>query len=149
MEYDILDSRTVSSGSLSLTHDGVKDLKSTKGWVLFLAIVGIVMTGLMVLLAIFTIFMGAMMEEQTGVPVWVLSLVYILSAGISIIPIVFMLKFSKFAKQAYDQNDNKAFNNAVKGLKSLFKSVGIITICSISVYVIAIFVIIISVILAN
>jgi hypothetical protein len=140
MEYDILDDKTVNAGNLSLSSDGVKDLKTGRGWAMFVAIVGIIGTGFMVIAAFIMFAMGSAMNSQMGFPGAILGVVYLVLAGINLIPIIFCMKFASKAGIACDQNDNTAFNLAIRNLRTMFKSTGIIVIAVLSLYIVGIIV---------
>lgn len=140
MEYDILDDRTVNAGNLSLSNEGVKDLKTGRGWAMFMAIMGIIMMAFIFIAAIIMFVMGSAMKSHMGVSGALFGLIYIVLGGVNLIPIIFLFKFAQKAGIACNQNDSSAFNLAIKNLGSMFKSTGIITISIIGLYIIGIIV---------
>lgn len=138
MEYDILDDKAVNVGNLSLNNEGVNYLKNSRGWAMFIGIVGIIGAGFMLIMAIVMFVLGSAMSRETGMPGAVLGLIYLVMAGVNVAPIVFIMKFAQSAKKACQQFDNGAFNMAIKNLRGMFKSTGIVIISVIGLYIIAI-----------
>jgi hypothetical protein len=141
MENKTLDESTVSNSYLNLDDEGQKFLKEGRGWAMFLAILGFIGMGFMLIGAIFMFAMGGMLGSELGFPGGLLGLLYLVIAGIYIIPLIFMFKFAQKAGNACETNDNNVFKEAIKNLRSFFKSSGIMIICFFAIYIIAIIVI--------
>ena len=142
MEYDILDEKTINTGGLSLSEEGKNHLNNGRSWALFLAIMGYISMGIMFIVAIFMFVAGSFMGNRLGMPSGVLGLVYLVLAAVYVVPLIYLTKFIRQAGVACKQNDNGAFNFAIKNLRMLFKSMGILTIVLIATYFVAIFVMI-------
>lgn len=110
-------------------------LESAK-WGKFLAIVGYVFMGLMVLFAFVILFGMSELSKATGTkfPSMLLGLFYLLFTGINFIPITYLYRFSTEAKQAVESNDEEQYTSAFGNLKSLLKFTGIFTIVVLSLY---------------
>ncbi len=110
-------------------------LESAK-WGKFLAIVGYVFLGLMVLIAFVIMFGMTELTKATGTkfPSMLLGLFYLLFTGINFIPITYLYRFSTEAKQAVEKNDEEQYTSAFGNLKSLLKFTGIFTIVVLSLY---------------
>ncbi len=110
-------------------------LESAK-WGKFLAIVGYVFMGLMVLFAFVIMFGMSELSKATGTkfPSMLLGLFYLLFTGINFIPITYLYRFSTEAKQAVENNDEEQYTSAFGNLKSLLKFTGIFTIVVLSLY---------------
>ena len=114
-------------------------LMEASKWGHFLAIVGYVMMGLLVLLAIVMMFAMSVVSEvaHTKFPLWMLGLVYILLAGIYYIPITYLYKFSSQMQKAIQMQNEDLLTSGFQNLKSLFKFMGIFTIVMLAIYVLA------------
>ncbi len=143
MEYDVLDSKTAESGNLELNNGGKRSLKQCRGWAWFLAILGFIGTGFVLLAAIIMFAFGGRMAEGSGFHGGWLGLLYLAILALNIMPLIFLAKFAHKAGLACTQNDNGAFNEAIKNLGALFKSLGIVTIIFIVLYIIAIIIMVV------
>lgn len=141
MENSTLDLNTTNS-ELQLDENGVKYLKEGRGWAMFLAILGFIGMGFMVIAALVMFVAGSFVGSQTGMPVGLFGFLYLVIAGIYIIPILFLFKFSQKASVACNENSGSALNEAIKNLRSHFKSAGIAVISLIGIYFIVIIVVI-------
>lgn len=111
-------------------------IKETAKWGKFLAIVGYVVMGLLVLLAIAVMLGMSALSKTTGhniFSVWI-GMIYILLAGVYYVPITYLYRFSVRAAQAVENNDEEEYTAAFENLKSLFKFLGIFTIVMFAIY---------------
>lgn len=111
-------------------------LKETAQWGKFLAIVGYVCMGLLVLVALVMMFGLSQLMKGAGnkFPMFWVGLIYILLAAINYIPVTYLYRFSVQVKQAVADNNEDAYNTAFQNLKSLFKFLGIFTIVALAIY---------------
>jgi len=111
-------------------------LMETAKWGKFLAIVGYVVMGLLVLLAIVMMFAMSVVSQfaQSKFPLWMLGLVYILLAGIYYIPVTYLYKFSVQMQKAIQMQNEGLLTSGFQNLKSLFKFMGIFTIVMLALY---------------
>jgi len=111
-------------------------LMEASKWGQFLAIVGYVIMGLLVLVAIVMMFAMSVVSQvaQSKFPLWILGLVYILLAGNYYIPITYLYKFSVQMKQAIQLQNEGLLTSGFQNLKSLFKFMGIFTIVMLALY---------------
>ena len=119
-------------------------LKEAAKWANFLAILGFVGIGLMVLLGVFVSFVFGAMDgfgggsnpySGLGISGGMLGLFYIVIALFYFFPVLYMYKFSRKMKSALYSNDTGELTESFKNLKSLFKFMGILAIVIISLYV--------------
>jgi hypothetical protein len=114
-------------------------LKETAKWAKFLAIVGFVLTGFIVLFAIFAgTLMGslsAMSPEFRMFPTAGLSFAYLFFAAIYFIPCLFLFQFAQKVKLALTEADSNLLADSLGRLKSFFLFVGIMTLIMVSFYV--------------
>lgn len=111
-------------------------LKESAKWGKFLAIVGYVGIGLMVLLSIFVMigFSIASQLADTGFPMGLFGFVYLVIAAIYYFPVTYLYKFSIQMRNGLNANDQLTITDGFKNLKSLFKFMGIFTIVVLSLY---------------
>lgn len=120
-------------------------------WGKFLAIVGFIVIGLMIVASVFMMFAfsrlasydeygnatGAAYGQAMG---GMLGVLYLFFAGIYIYPTWTLYKYSTCIKRALVNKEQQEFNDAFRYLKSTFKFMGILMIIILSIYaLIAIF----------
>ena len=125
-------------------------------WAKFLAIVGFVMCGLIVVIAVFADSIVALISnpyndgysssarlaEGTGVFVAVF---YIGFAIVFFFPYLFLLRFANRMRSALNTNDQLTLNSSFQNLKIMFRYVGILTIVLLSFYALAILMMIVTI----
>ncbi|MBN2635708.1 MAG: hypothetical protein JXR61_05515 [Prolixibacteraceae bacterium] len=134
MENSTLDEKTVETKGLVLNEEGIKFLKEGRGWALFMAILGFIGMAFMLIGAIAMFVMGSFIGSQTGFPGALMGLLYLVIGAAYSLPVIYLAKFSNKAGQACDFSDQEAFNQAIKDLRSHFKSAGIAIISIIALY---------------
>ena len=148
-EYVTSSSEVTSSESPQLTPEAISYLLTAAKWGKFLAILGFISLGFLLLAGLFMGFIFSLMESHmnsfngTGMllpPVW-LSIIYILISVISFIPVYFLNAFSNRVTRSARNNDTDSMTRAFRQLKNLFVFAGVYTIVMIVVYVIVIIVI--------
>lgn len=136
MEYNVLDEKTVQSEDLVLNQDGKDDLQSGRKWALFILILGYISCGFLVLAALVMFVMGSTMNSTLGFNGGLIGLLYLVIGGIYVIPLIYLTKFIQKSALACNQNDSNALGLAIKNLKMTFKSIGIMTIVLIGLYIV-------------
>jgi hypothetical protein len=111
-------------------------LLETSKWGKFLAIVGYVGMGILILLAIFMTLGLSRINQVSGgaYPMGLIGIVYIVLAVIYFFPVNYLYKFSIQIKQGLQSNDKLSLTAGFQNLKSLFKFMGILTIVILSMY---------------
>jgi len=138
---DVILDHNLSNDQLHITPE-IKDfLRETAKWGKFIAIVGFVMTALLVLLGIFMgLFMGSMMANMPdtaglgGAMGGALGFVYVLIALVYIFPLLYLYRFSAKLKIALAKDDQQHLYESFRNLKSLFKFTGILMAIFIGIY---------------
>ena len=134
---------------LGVDPESKAHLAEVARWARFLAIVGFVMCGLIVLAGFFA---GSLMSSMTSrYPTGfgrayrmnssmstMISVLYILFAILYFFPCLYLFRFANFMKAAIASEDQENLNKSFLNLKAMFKFVGILTIIIISLYVLAI-----------
>lgn len=121
-------------------------LKDAAGWAKFLGIAGFIFMGLMILGGF---FLGAAMMQAPGVNSAFaavggigFALLYIMIAAIYFYPVYALYKFAVLCKEAVYSDDSHTFGRAMYYLKNMFKYIGVLTIIILSLYLLAIVLII-------
>ncbi|MDP2723742.1 MAG: hypothetical protein Q8O72_13390 [Bacteroidales bacterium] len=113
-------------------------LKETSTWGKFLAFVGYVTVGIFVLLALFMMFGASQLSNYTQspmpMPFGFLGFIYLVLAGLYLIPINYLHKFAIRMKGGILQQDKAMVISGFENLKSLFKFMGVFTIVLLSMY---------------
>ena len=118
-------------------------LKETAKWTKFLAILGFVGIGLMVLGSLVMLFAPSSLMSNGDFPFGgkiFMMLLYLAFAVLYYFPISYLYQFSENTKKAIENNDNNAVRDAFEFLKSHYKFMGILTIILLSFYAIMIFI---------
>lgn len=120
---------------MSLSQESKQHLNETRKWTFFLAIVGFVFIGLMVLLSV---SMGAIFQELGNdtmpFPSFFVGFIYLALGALYFFPIYYLFKFSTNMKNALINNQDESLNDAFRYLKSHYKFMGIFTIIIFSIY---------------
>ena len=124
-------------------------LSETAKWGKFLSIMGFIFCGLFVIVAFFAGTTMATSFNQLGVGdrAWlrpVITVVYLILALLYFFPCLYLFNFSVKMQRALRTNDQLSLTESFKNLKSCYKFMGILTICILSFYVLAIIIVIIS-----
>ena len=118
-------------------------LKETAKWTKFLAILGFVGIGLMVLGSLVMLFVPSSLMSNGDFPFGgkiFMMLLYLAFAVLYYFPISYLYQFSENTKKAIENNDNNAIRDAFEFLKSHYKFIGILTIILLAFYAIIIFI---------
>lgn len=128
----------------NLNDLAVAALRESAKWCMFLAIVGFIGIGLMVIAGAFmSILMSSVdpygggmggMNPLAGMG-GVIGLVYIGMAVLYFFPVYYLFNYAKGIKQAFESGNNDLLTNALVNLKSHHKFLGILTIIVIALYI--------------
>ena len=124
---------------LHVDHRSTSYLNETARWAKFLAIVGFVSCGILVLVAIFAgSFLagafGRLGTEGAALGGAMLSTIYILIALVNFFPCFYLFNFASKMQMAIRSNDQEKLSASFSNLKSCFKFVGIMTVIVLSFY---------------
>lgn len=130
------------NNSLVLTDYAKDFLRESTKWTKFLAIVGFIGIGLMVvaalLMGIFSLFMSDNMNGARHFPSGIISILYLIMAGLYYLPVYYLFKYSSETKKALDSNDSDLLEEGLENLKSHHKFLGITMIIILSLYLLLI-----------
>lgn len=125
-----------------LSAEALSFLNIAAKWAKFLAIVGFVLTGFMILVGLSIAFIMKPLETQfpafAEIPGILVTLVYLILAGIILLPVMFLNSFANNVPKAIRRNDGAYLSKASKSLKNLFAVIGLLTILMLIIYFFAI-----------
>lgn len=152
---ETVESYTTTNNSLEFNDEIKRDLVTFSKWSMFLAILGFVGLGFMVLAAL-----GVFLASSLMAPVsdyghirgmngmgpfggmvgfgWI-GIFYMILAAMYFFPIYYLLKSSVKIKRGINATDQFSFNLGFHYLKAHYKFIGIFTIVIISLYILVIF----------
>lgn len=118
-------------------------LLETAKWGKFLAIVGYIGLGLLILAALVVIigFSALGSLETAGLPMSIMGIMYLILAVLYYFPVTYLYRFSSQMKSGIKSNDQEKVTFAAENLKSMFKFMGIVTVVMLSIYALALIVI--------
>lgn len=128
--------------TLQVDHQGSVYLSEAARWAKFLAIMGFVLCGFMILVAAFAgqIFSNAFrtMEEMGNASFNTMSfsIIYLVIAAIWFFPCLYLYRFSTKIQQGIRFNEQGALNQGFLNLKSCFRFIGIFTLIMLGLYAI-------------
>ena len=128
---------------IEIDQDTLKHLNTARKWAMFLAIIGFIFLGLIVVIGLMAgTFLTAFSTGEKGlgipdslmfIPVLFLGLVYFF-------PVLFLFRFSKHTSHAVQTLDKMEFHKAIKNLKSCFVYIGVLLIIILSLYIVVLIV---------
>jgi sterol desaturase/sphingolipid hydroxylase (fatty acid hydroxylase superfamily) len=122
---------------MELLKETLQNLNETRKWTSFLAIMGFIFIGLMILIgfAMGSIF-SSLGENAPGLPFAgsLVGFIYLIIALIYFFPVLYLYKFSSFTKKALINQNTADLNEAFRNLKSHYRFMGIITIVMMALY---------------
>jgi uncharacterized membrane protein YjgN (DUF898 family) len=139
---DLNELEPAKNDNVALTRESLGFLNETRKWTMFLAILGFVFIGIMV---IFSLVFSAIFSALPGIedtempfPSFLFGLIYLVIAGLYFFPLLYLYKFSTYTKSAILNRDSGEINSAFKNLKSHYRFIGILTIIMLALYPIGI-----------
>ncbi|TXD49474.1 hypothetical protein ES045_04640 [Polaribacter sp. IC073] len=126
---------------LTLSGAAKNFLKETAKWCKFLSILGFIFIGLMLIGSFFIGTIYNNIPQSQAVPFnlgGIMTGLYILFGLIYIFPIYYLYQFSVKMKSALLSKDDEVLAKAFEMLKSHYKFIGVVTIITLSLYVLGI-----------
>lgn len=132
-QNDLLDEGLSSKPEYGVTQNAIGFMETARKWGFFIAIFGMVIAGIIAIVAIFassalSMAMGA--NFGSGIII----AVYLFMAVLYFIPCFYLYKFSNYLKMANQSKDALHLENAMANLKSFFKFIGIFILVILSIY---------------
>ena len=116
-------------------------LAETAKWSVFLSIVGFILSGILVIVALFAgTFISSMSGGLGAAPVMgagLITVVYLIIAALYFFMSLFLYRFATKMKAALYSNDQHTLNNSFLNLKNLYKLMGVLTIIYLAFIVLA------------
>lgn len=135
-----MDENFTTTNSISLDQAAIGHLNGSAKWSQFLAILGFIGIGLMVLLGI---AMTSLMSDLPGMPMegfgLLLGAFYLLLAGLYFFPVYYLFKYSTGMKNAIQQQQSAMVTDALGYLSRHHKFLGIMIIALIGIYILIFF----------
>jgi uncharacterized membrane protein len=129
---------------LEVEGDSTRFLAETARWGKFLSIIGFIMCGLLVILALFMgTLMGTAFSQIEGAGLLgggmsiLVTIMYLIFAVLYFFPCLYLFRFSDKMKRALVESNQVEMTSAFENLKSCFKFMGIMTIILLSFYALA------------
>lgn len=139
---EVLEDNVYAGSSLAVDNDVKSFLLETAKWAKFIAIVGFVGLGLMVLGGLVVMIMGNTISTMGGrgssVPIAFMGFVYLLMAVLYFFPILYLYRAAVGLKNGINSNNQETFKNGFENFKSHYKFIGILLIVVLSLYVLLI-----------
>jgi len=136
-----MDNMDFLSNELQVSTNAQNYLTESARWGKFLAIIGFVLCGLMVLIAVFVPTFIFRLPPYNNLPAAYntamqagITIVYLLVAVLFFFPCFYLYKFSAKMQLAVKSVSQEKFDDSLMNLKSMFKFYGIMTIIFLSFY---------------
>ncbi len=125
---------------MMLSPNSMKYLVATRKWALFLAIIGFIGLGVMILAAIFMMAFSTTYSvfPGSGIPFVFIGFLYLIISVVYFFPVYYLLKFSTNMKKAVLLKNEITLEEAFRFLKNHYMFVGILMIIIISLYLLII-----------
>lgn len=114
------------TGSVEVTRSMINSIRSTKPWTKFLAILGFVSVGFMVLLGAGFILFSNMFPHQKTAPQAFIGFLYILFSVLYFMPAFYLYKYSSSIAHFLESNGAADLEAALSYQKSVWKFAGIV-----------------------
>lgn len=136
METTTTNNLKTNTSNTTLTNNSITYLKETAKWAHFLAILGFITVGFMVLGGLFAGTLISSIPAYDDIPMsgGLIGAIYIVIAIIYIFPVLYLYKFAASTKKAIQQNNQSSLEEGLKNLKSHYKFIGIFAIITLSFY---------------
>ncbi len=125
---------------LEIEQETLKDLDKTRKWTMFLAILGFIGIGVLLIVGLFTgVFLSVFNKGDTATsyPGWLVCIIIIAASILYFFPMLYIFRFSKFMSIVIKTRDKEELKKAFKNLRSYFTYIGILVIVVLVIYIIA------------
>ena len=124
--------------NIEIGQDTLKHLNTLRKWTMFLAVIGFIFFGLIIILGLITgTFLTAfnLSSNTQGIPDALVIAAFIAFALMNFFPVYFLFSFSKHTSLAVAKHDRKEMHVAIKFLKRFFIYIGVFIIVVLTVYI--------------
>ncbi len=125
---------------IEIEQDTLKDLDTTRKWSMFLAILGFVGIGLILIIGLFTgTFLTVFKSGNSGLGIteMMVLLVVLVFSVIYFFPVLYLFRFSKHTSNAVRNLDKLELHKAFNNLRKYYVYIGILIIVFLVLYVVA------------
>ena len=144
MDYKIIDESATEGQQLQMSGEAVRYLVKSRNWTMFIAIMGFIGLGFLLIFAVVMLaagsFMPGRMGASTPMPMGLFSLIYLVLAVLYFFPVLYLLRFSQYSGKAAQSLDPMHLTEAIKNLSRHFQWIGISIISIIGLYVVVLIV---------
>ena len=130
--------------NLEISDEIKKDLLTAGKWAKFLAILGFIGMGLMVvagfIMSIVMAFLPLGQNYPLPFPAFWLGFIYLVLALIYILPLLYLYRFATHIKQALSSDNQQLLTSAFRNLKAHYRFISILIIVMFCVYIVALIV---------
>ena len=136
-----MDQQNQNLFELQLDQPSTAYLGEAAKWAKFLAIMGFIFCGIMIVIALFAgSIIGAAMSATGGgmssmFGTGFFTIFYILFAAVYFLPCLYLFRFASQMQDAIRDHEQNKLQGSFKNLKSLFRFVGILTIIILAFYI--------------
>lgn len=126
---------------IELEEDSLKDLETTRKWSMFLAILGFIAIGILIILSLMagvflSVFKSGDLQLGAGESILIFGILLVFGV-IYFFPVLYLYRFSKYAGHAVRSSDNAYMKKAFRNLRRYFVYIGILAIVVLAFYLIA------------
>jgi hypothetical protein len=128
---------------IEIEQETLKHLNTTRKWAMFLAIIGFIFLGLIIIIGLLAgTFLTAFSsgEKGLGIPESFMFIPILLIALVYFFPVLFLFRFSKHTSHAIQHLDKLELHKALKNLKYFFAYLGVLIIIVFSLYIVVLIV---------
>jgi len=124
---------------IEIDKDTLAHLNAARKWAMFLAIMGFIFLGLMVIIGLLAgTFLSAFStgEKGLGIPESLMFIPIVVLGAIYFFPVLFLFRFSKHASHAVSTMNKAELHKAVRNLKAYFAYIGVLIIIMLTLYIV-------------
>lgn len=125
---------------IEIEQETLNDLNVTRKWSMFMAILGFIFLGLLLIIGLLAgTFFSALAPGTEGLKIGgaFFFMIFLIIAVIYFFPVLFLFKFSRHTGNAVTSLDKTELHKAFRNLKSYFVYIGILIIIGLSFYLIS------------
>jgi magnesium-transporting ATPase (P-type) len=129
----------IENRKIEIEIDTLKHLNTARKWAMFLAIIGFIFLGLIIIIGLIAgTFLTAFSsgENGLGIPESLMFVPILLLAVVYFFPVLYLFRFSKHTSHAIQTYDKLELHKAMKNLKYYFAYIGVLIIAIFSLYIV-------------
>jgi len=134
---------TTDDPKMEMSPDILKNLNATRKWTMFLAVLGFIFLGFLIIFGLVTSsFLSFFKSEEVnlGIPESLIIVLFLVIATIYFFPVFSLFRFSRNMRDAVQTSDLNKLKKAFKHLRFYFTYTGILVIIVLTIYVVALIV---------